>query len=175
MVNRIGQSSAGWTQGVLYCLLNTAKNRPERRSFLYGRSEVIRTPGILLPNLSGTLFLLVYSGFQPFPICFTYSLTLLSPLFPGVPEPSVVIYVVKNASRPVFGEHSPVPGGKRFSLLCGLHCNSEQGVMQEVSAGVAAQRLSRYRQRITSRICLLEIELTLRNSCHKIIFQPCCL
>ena len=32
-------------------LLNTAKDRPERRSFLYGRSEVIRTPGILLPNL----------------------------------------------------------------------------------------------------------------------------
>lgn len=45
------QSSAGWTQGVLYCLLNTAKDRPERRSFLHGRSEVIRTPGILLPNL----------------------------------------------------------------------------------------------------------------------------
>ena len=50
MVNRIGQSSAGWTQGVLYCLLNTAKDRPERRSFLHGRSEVIRTPGILLPK-----------------------------------------------------------------------------------------------------------------------------
>ena len=29
------QSSAGWTQGVLYCLLNTAKDRPERRSFLH--------------------------------------------------------------------------------------------------------------------------------------------
>ena len=47
--------------------------------------------------------------------------------------------------------------------------------MQVVSAGVAAQKLRRYRQRIPSRICLLEIELTLRNSCHKIIFQPCCL
>ena len=31
-------------------LLNTAKDRPERRSFLHGRSEVIRTPGILLPK-----------------------------------------------------------------------------------------------------------------------------
>jgi len=29
----------------------------------------------------------------------------------------VVIYVVKNASRPVFGEGSPMPDGKRFSLL----------------------------------------------------------
>ena len=98
-------------------LLNTAKDRPERRSFLYGRSEVIRTPGILLPNLLRTLFLLIYSSFLCFLICFTYSLTLLSPLFPGVPEPYVVIYVVKNASRPVSGELSPGPDGKRFSLL----------------------------------------------------------
>ena len=148
MVNRIGQSSAGWTQGVLYCLLNIAKDRPERRSFLYGRSEVIRTPGILLPNLSGILFPLVYSGFRRFLTCFTYSLTLLSPLFPGVPAPSVVIYVVKNASRPVSGELLPGPDGKRFSFLCGLYCNSEQTVMQVVSAKAAAQMLSRYRQRI---------------------------
>ena len=70
-----------------------------------------------LPNLLRTLFSLVYSGFQPFPICFTYSLALLSPLFPSVPEPYVVIYVVKNASRPVSGEDSPMPDGKRFSLL----------------------------------------------------------
>ena len=118
----------------------------------YGPRWETRTPGLMVPNLSGILFPLVYSGFRPFSICFTYSLTLLSPLFPGAPAPSVVIYVVKNASRPVFGEHSPVPGGKRFSLLCGLHCNSEQGVMQEVSAGVAAQRLSRYRQRIGGKI-----------------------
>ena len=82
-----------------------------------GPSDRIRTCGILLPNLSGILFLLVYSGFRPFSICFTYSLTLLSPLFPGVPAPSVVIYVVKNASRPVSGEDSPVPDRKRFSLL----------------------------------------------------------
>ena len=70
-----------------------------------------------LPNLSGILFPLVYSGFRRFLICFTYSLTLLSPLFPGVPEPYVVIYVVKNASRPVSGEDSPVPDGKRFAFL----------------------------------------------------------
>ena len=75
-----------------------------------------RTPDILLPNLSGKLFLLVYSDFQPFSICFTYFLTLLSPLFPGVPAPYVVIYVVKNASRPVSGEDSPVPDGKRFAF-----------------------------------------------------------
>ena len=69
-----------------------------------------------LPNLLRTLFSLVYSGFQPFPICFTYSLALLSPLFPGVPAPYVVIYVVKNASRPVSGEDSPMPDGKRFAF-----------------------------------------------------------
>ena len=69
-----------------------------------------------LPNLSGILFPLVYSGFRRFLICFTYSLTLLSPLFPSVPEPYVVIYVVKNASRPVSGEDSPVPDRKRFAF-----------------------------------------------------------
>ena len=96
---------------------------------------MVRTFDILVPNLSGILFPLVYSGFRRFLICFTYSLTLLSPLFPGVPAPSVVIYVVKNASRPVFGEDSPMPDGKRFALPCGLYCNSGEGIMQVVSAG----------------------------------------
>lgn len=79
-----------------------------------------QTPDILLPNLSGILFPLVYSGFRRFLICFTYSLALLSPLFPGVPAPSVVIYVVKNASRPVSGEDSPVPDRKcfAFQIVC---------------------------------------------------------
>ena len=103
--------------------------------------------------------MLIYSGFQPFPICFTYSLTLLSPLFPGVPEPYVVIYVVKNASRPVSGEDSPVPSGKHFAFLCGLHCNSEEGVMQVISARTAAQMLSRNRQRIASRLRSLKVKL----------------
>ena len=83
----------------------------------FGPSDRVRTHRILRPNLLRTLFLLIYSSFLCFLICFTYSLTLLSPLFPGVPEPSVVIYVVKNASRPVSGELSPVPDGKRFAFL----------------------------------------------------------
>ena len=82
----------------------------------FGPRWETRTPDILLPNLSGKLFMLVYSGFQCFLICFTYYLTLLSPLCPHVPAPSVVIYVVKNASRPVSGELSPVPDGKRFTF-----------------------------------------------------------
>ena len=81
-----------------------------------GRSAGTRTLGLLLPNLSGILFPLVYSGFRCFLIRFAYSLTLLSPLFPSVPGPSVVIYVVKNASRPVSGEDSPVPDEKRFAF-----------------------------------------------------------
>ena len=48
---------------MLYCLLNIVKDRPERRSFLYGRSEVIRTPGILLPNNPEKLFLVISNGF----------------------------------------------------------------------------------------------------------------
>ena len=47
-------------------LLNTAKDRPERRSFLYGRSEVIRTPGILPLNLLRTLFCLFIAIFGHF-------------------------------------------------------------------------------------------------------------
>ena len=89
--------------------------RAARHSGLLSKPRMDRV--YALPNLSGKLFLLVYSDFQPFSICFTYSLTLLSPLFPGVPAPSVVIYVVKNASRPISGECSPMPDGKRFSLL----------------------------------------------------------
>lgn len=81
-----------------------------------GPSDRVRTCGLMVPNLSGILFLLVFSGFRRFLICFTYSLTLLSPLFPSVPEPYVVIYVVKNASRSVFGEDSTVPDGKRFAF-----------------------------------------------------------
>ena len=81
---------------------------------------MVRTFDILVPNLSGILFPLVYSGFRRFLICFTYSLTLLSPLFPGVPVPYVVIYVVKNASRPVSGELLPGPDGKcfAFQIVC---------------------------------------------------------
>ena len=85
-----------------------------------GPSDRVRTCGLMVPNLSGILFPLVYSGFRRFLICFTYSLTLLSPLFPGIPAPYVVIYVVKNASHPVSGEDSPVPDGKRFAfqIIC---------------------------------------------------------
>ena len=97
--------------------LLTQKSHLKRRLFkVFCRSAGTRTPGLLLPNLSGILFPLVYSGFRRFLICFTYSLTLFSPLFPGVPEPYVVIYVVKNASRPVSGEDSPVPDRKRFAF-----------------------------------------------------------
>ena len=64
----------------------------------------------------------------------------------------MVIYVVKNASRPVSGEDSPMPSGKRLALLCGVYCNSAEGVMQVVSAQRAAQRLRRYRQRIGGKI-----------------------
>ena len=71
----------------------------------------------------------------------------------------MVIDVVKNASRPVSGEDSPVPDGKRFALLCGAYYNSAEGVMQVVSARVVPQQLRRYRQRIVSRLCSLKVKL----------------
>ena len=126
---------------------------------LYGPSDRIRTCGILLPNLSGKLFPLVYSGFRRFLICFTYSLTLLSPLFPSVPEPYVVIYVVKNASRPVSGEDSPVPGGKRFVFQTVCIVTLSRVLCKWFSGRIAAQRLSRYRQRNTRMPYSLKIKL----------------
>ena len=87
--------------------LITQKNRLKRRLFkVFGRSAGARTQGLLLPNLSGILFPLVYSGFRRFLICFTYSLTLLSPLFPRPPKAVVVKHVVVE-------KHSR--GGGRFA------------------------------------------------------------
>ena len=60
------------------------------------------------------LFIVVFVPFCSVPVTLWHS---LKGLFPGVPGLSVVIYVVKNASRPVPGEHSPVPGGKRFASI----------------------------------------------------------
>ncbi len=59
----------------------------------------------------------------------------------------MVIYVVKNASRPVFGEDSPMSDGKRLAFLGGVYCNSGEGIMQVVSTGVAAQSLRGNKQR----------------------------
>ena len=55
-------------------LLNTAKDRPERRSFLYGPSDRIRTCGILLPKqaryqLRYTRLLSFLSGWSYSPKC----------------------------------------------------------------------------------------------------------
>ena len=69
----------------------------------------------------------------------------------------MVIYVVKNASRPVSGEDSPVPDGKRLAFLCGVYCNSADGVMQVVSAKAAAQMLSRNKQRIGRKVAVLSL------------------
>lgn len=57
----------------------------------------------------------------------------------------MVISVVKNASRlkPVIFTG---PGREAFSHLRLSHCNSEQEVMQVLSARCAAQSLRRYKQ-----------------------------
>ena len=57
----------------------------------------------------------------------------------------MVIYVVKNASRPFPGEPSPVPDRKRFSFKRS-YCNSAGRVMQVISARTAAHELRRNRQ-----------------------------
>ena len=42
--------------------------------------------------------MVIYSVFRLFPLGIKYFLTLLNPLFPGVPVLTVVKYGVKNAS-----------------------------------------------------------------------------
>ena len=67
----------------------------------------------------------------------------------------MVIYVVKNASRPVSGELSPVPDGKRFAfqiiciitlrrVLCKCFLRKNQlkvcgAINKEIGAGMAAR------------------------------------
>lgn len=46
-----------------------------------------------------------------------------------------------------------------FRVSDRLHCNSEESVMQVVSARVTAQQLRRYRQRIPSRLRSLKVKL----------------
>ena len=58
-------------------------------------------------------FIAVFSYFCSVLVTLWHS---LKGLFPGVPGLSVVIYVVNNASRPVPGELSQEPDGKRFSF-----------------------------------------------------------
>lgn len=65
------------------------------------------------PPKSGKPFAFVYSGFRCFLLGFTCSLALLNSLFPSTPHPSVVINVVKNASRPK-PDHFFGRDGKRF-------------------------------------------------------------
>ena len=82
-------------------------------------------------------FLTVFYRFR------SYSVTLVTsfePPFPPVPRVSVVIHVVKNASRQ--------KDGKRFLCSRYLHCNSGRRVMQVVSGTFAVQKLRRNRQRI---------------------------
>lgn len=114
-----------------------------------GPSDRIRTCGLMVPKSYQKLFLLVFDGFSLFCSVSVTFQTSISRCFPCVPHPSVVINVVKNASRPVSGEHSPVPGRKRFAfrVSCRSYCNSASGVMQVISTQSAAQNLRGNKQR----------------------------
>ena len=77
----------------------------------------------------------IYSDIPSFPLGFAYSLALFETLFPRVPRLSVVIYVVKNASRPRPAACRRATNGKHFFVSDRLDCNSEGRVMQAVSDG----------------------------------------
>ena len=68
-------------------------------SGLSGPSDWLRTSGLVVPNRNRKLFWTFLTAFYRF---HSYSVTLLpsfEPPFPPVPRASVVIHVVKNASR----------------------------------------------------------------------------
>ena len=67
--------------------------------------------------------------------------------FPGVPALSVVIYVVKNASRPKPVTFSPAQDGKHFTFQVGWIVTLTEGVNQVFSAQSAAQSLRGNKQR----------------------------
>ena len=88
-------------------------------------------------------FIAVFRYFCSVSVTLWHSLNLR---FTGVPGLSVVMYVVKNASHPVSGDHSPVPDRKRFAVSGRLHCNSEKREVQVFSARGTTQSLRRYKQ-----------------------------
>jgi hypothetical protein len=95
--------------------------------------------------------MLIYIDFYSFPLGFAYFPLLSKALFPRVPELSVVIYVVKNASLPIAGYFLPARDGKRFMFwVCSsgrLNCNSAETVMQGLSASDGTQNLRDCKQR----------------------------
>jgi len=82
----------------------------------------------MVPKSQANFFLLIYSDIPSFPLGFAYSLTLFETLFPRVPRLSVVIYVVKNASRPRPAACRRAPNGKRFSSLIGWIVTLREGL-----------------------------------------------
>ena len=81
-----------------------------------GPSDWFRTSGLVAPTGIENFFRTFLTVFYRFR---SYSVTLVpsfDPPFPPVPRASVVIHVVKNASRPVSDEDSPMPSGKRFAF-----------------------------------------------------------
>ena len=91
----------------------------------------------------------IFSAFEPFPLVCDYSLALLIPLFPGVPELSVVKYVVKKRFVTRGGTRYRVQSGSVFAGLG--YCNSAGEVMQVISEKQAYQFLEGYKQRNSYR------------------------
>ena len=98
----------------------------------------------MVPKLGLKLFPVVFDVFQSLLLVPSYSLALLNPLFPGVPELSVVIYVVKNASRLKSVALQPNQGREAFRVLACPYCNSDEVIMQGFFAGRAPQMLEQY-------------------------------
>ncbi len=111
--------------------------------YRYGPSRATRTPGILLPNRTAKVFLVICGGFWDYPLGFTYFPDILFPRYPRVPDLSVVKHVVKR--RLPAALHGAAGS---FSWWLGwVYCNSAWRVMQLFYGKVVVQKLHRNRQR----------------------------
>ena len=100
----------------------------------------------MVPKLELKLFPVVSSSFWPILLVPGYSPALINPLFPGVPELSVVIYVVKNASRLKSVALQPNQDGKRFAFQLGSIVTLAERLCKGFFASRAPQMLGGNKQ-----------------------------
>ena len=139
-------------QGILKSCAAINKERPLKSTIseVFGPSGATRTPGLLNPNFPEKLFPAIYSGFQPFSFISPRSLGLFKPAFHRCSGAVCGNLCGQKRSPP--GCRWTFTGPRRGAFLVSgrLHCNSEQAVMQVVSAQSATQILRRNKQGINS-------------------------
>ena len=81
-----------------------------------GPSGETRTPGILLPNNLKRFFLVIYSAFPCFLVCFRYSLGIYKTAFHRCSGAVCGHLCGQKRFPPKTGDHSPAQDGKHFRV-----------------------------------------------------------